>query len=121
MTVRGAAPPPSQTINQRPTDRFAGAIYDAKHASNPASRTMAAAALNQLVKEAALEGGGRGDQVALSVFRHLQGADQQVISQFRDLVIGDSSYSLQQWQAGQLESFANAAMGQGAWPPGTNT
>ena len=59
--------------------------------------------------------------LALNIFKGLRGADQSVIAQFRDLVIGDNSYALRQWQAADLKNFADAAMGSGNWPAGTNT
>ena len=115
MTTRGAAPPPSS--NPRPTDPYAAAIYDAKNAKTSAQVTLAAAKLNELVKDAAQR--GEGDRLALNTFRNLQGADRAVIEAFADLVINDSSYSLKDYQAETLRSFARAAMGEESWPGGS--
>ncbi len=116
MTSRGAAPPPSS--NPRPTNPYDAAIYDAKAAKTSSQITLAASKLNELVKAAAQN--GDGDRLALNTFKSLQGADRAVIETFADLVINDASYSLREYQAETLRTFARAAMGEGSWPSGSN-
>jgi hypothetical protein len=117
--TRGAFTPP--TTPQRPTDAFSGAIFDAKNARTSTDQTIAAAKLNDLVKNDALRGNG-GAELCKNIFRALAGADAGVINAYRDMVIGDSSYSIQNSAyTGQfINKLADAAKGQDNWPAGTN-